>query len=86
MRATIIKIMLLNFTKSPAHSQTVKEWTDQKKTQLECLVKQIAALQSYREVAAKGYAIIHGGLTAIQNIKKGNFSMHSDYFESLKKG
>jgi hypothetical protein len=32
----------------------------------------------------KGYTIAKNGLTAIHNIKKGDFSLHGEYFTSLK--
>jgi hypothetical protein len=65
-------------------AQTVAEWTQQKKTQLDYLLKQVAALRAYTEVAAKGYAIAKQGLTAIKKIKQVEASLHEDYFTSLR--
>jgi hypothetical protein len=65
------------------HAQTWAEWFDQKKSQIEHLVDQIGALEVYAGSLEKGYDIAHSGLTAIHNIKKGDFSLHSDYFSSL---
>jgi hypothetical protein len=68
-----------------AKAQTFSEWFEQKKTQIEYLVNQIAALQVYTNTIEKGYSIAHEGLTIIGNIKKGDFSLHSDYFSSLNR-
>ena len=69
---------------SVAHGQKLAEWTRQKKTQLKYLADQIAALQAYVRVVEKGYSIAKKGLNVIENIKKADFSLHSDYFNSLK--
>src|ERR1700750_1480750 len=66
-----------------AHSQTYDEWFRQKKTQKEYLLQQIAALQTYIGYAEQGYSIVKSGLNLIGNVKKGDFSLHSDYFKSL---
>jgi len=65
-------------------AQNWQEWTQQKKTQIKYLVNQIAAYQVYATYVEKGYAIAKKGLTTIQNIKKGDFSLHDEYFTSLK--
>ena len=69
---------------SGVHAQNWQEWTQQKKTQIKYLVNQIAALQIYATYVEKGYAIAKSGLTAIHTIKKGDFSLHDEYFTSLK--
>ncbi|MDQ2752743.1 MAG: hypothetical protein M3R72_06945 [Bacteroidota bacterium] len=66
-------------------AQNADEWLRQQKTQIKYLVQQIASLQAYALVAEKGYSIAKTGLNAIANIKKGDFTLHSDYFSSLKK-
>jgi len=76
--------ILLMFFNSCAFAQTAAEWTQQKKTQIKYLVQQIAALQVYTTYVEKGYSIAHSGLNMIQDIKKGDFNLHSDYFSSLK--
>ena len=68
-----------------ACAQTAAEWTQQKKTQIKYLLRQIAALQAYALVAEKGYHIARSGLNAIGNIKKGDVSLHTEYLSSLKK-
>ena len=68
-----------------ACAQKAGEWTQQKKTQIKYLLRQIAALQSYAMVAEKGYHIARSGLNAIGNIKKGDVSLHTEYLSSLKK-
>ena len=68
-----------------ACAQKAGEWTQQKKTQIKYLLRQIAALQAYALVAEKGYHIARSGLNAIGNIKKGDVSLHTEYLSSLKK-
>jgi len=79
-----ILTIILIITVSGVNAQNWKEWTQQKKTQIKYLVNQIAALQIYATYVEKGYAITKNGLTAIHNIKKGDFSLHDEYFTSLK--
>jgi hypothetical protein len=68
-----------------AQAQNWQEWMHQKKTQIKYLVNQIAALQIYAGYVQKGYAIAEEGLSAIHNIKRGDFSLHEAYLISLKK-
>jgi hypothetical protein len=79
----LILILLMCFN-SFVYAQTLAEWTQQKKTQIKYLVQQIAALQVYATYVEKGYSIARSGLNMIQDIKKGDFNLHSDYFSSLK--
>lgn len=79
--------LLLLFSLSVAchlDAQTFAEWFQQKKTQKKYLLQQIAALQLYIECAQKGYKIAQGGLSAISDFSKGNFDLHSEYFNSLQ--
>ena len=57
----------------------------QKEKELKCMMQQIAALQTYIAYLQKGYAIAKDGLTFIGDLKDGEFSMHKNYFNSLKK-
>jgi hypothetical protein len=82
MRREVLLIGVLCATVS-VRAQTWAEWFDQKKTQIEYLVNQIGALEVYAGSLEKGYDITHSGLTAIHNIKKGDFSLHTEYFNSL---
>lgn len=83
MKHTMIILLLVsagNFCKA----QTFEEWFKQKETQKKYLIQQIAALQVYSGYVQKGYSIAQKGLTTISNIKKGDFSLHRDFFGSLK--
>jgi hypothetical protein len=53
--------------------------------QREELLKQIAAFKVYIDYAQKGYSIAQKGLSAIGDFKRGEFNLHADYFNSLKK-
>lgn len=79
-----ILTIILIITAFGVRAQNWKEWTQQKKTQIKYLVNQIAALQIYATYVEKGYTITKNGLTAINNIKKGDFTLHDEYFTSLK--
>lgn len=65
-------------------AQTFNELFRQNKTQKKYLIQQIAALQVYIEYAQKGYSIARDGLDAIDNFKRGEFGLHTGYFNSLK--
>lgn len=52
--------------------------------QAEILLKQIAALQIYIGYAQKGYSVAKKGLNTIGDFKRGEFNLHTDYFNSLK--
>jgi hypothetical protein len=65
------------------YSQNAQEWTKQKKTQIQYLVQQIAALQVYLGHLKDGYDIVNKGLNLVGDIKDGNFTDHSTFFESL---
>src|SRR6266542_3497611 len=64
--------------------QTWEEWTQQKETQIKYLIQQIGAQKVYLDYIRKGYGIAQKGLNTIRDIKKGDFNLHSDYFNSLK--
>lgn len=65
-------------------AQTFAEWFQQKATQKKYLLQQIAALQVYIGYAKKGYKIAKEGLNTIGKFTKGEFDLHTDYFNSLK--
>jgi hypothetical protein len=65
-------------------AQTFDEWFRQNETQRKYLIEQIAAFKVYLGYVQKGYAIAQKGLTAISDIKKGDFDLHRDFFGALK--
>jgi len=67
-----------------ANAQTLAEWTQQKETQIKYLLDQIAANKVSIDYLEKGYELSRTGLNTIQNIKKGNFNLHRDFFGSLE--
>lgn len=52
--------------------------------QAEVLLKQIAALKIYIDYAQKGYSVAKKGLNTVSDFKRGEFNLHTDYFNSLK--
>ena len=67
-----------------ANAQTLAEWTQQKETQIQYLLDQIAANKVSIDYLEKGYEIARTGLNSIQNIKNGDFNLHRDFFGSLE--
>ncbi|MCF2496772.1 hypothetical protein [Dyadobacter chenhuakuii] len=84
MMKTILFILTMVFINTTCQAQTFKEWFRQKKTQKKYLIEQIAQLKIYLELTEKGYKIAKEGLTAIGDLKRGEFKLHKNYFDSLK--
>lgn len=80
----ILLFLLLVSAAGGLQAQTFAEWFQQKKTQKKYLLQQIAALQVYISYAQKGYNIAKEGLTTIGGFTRGEFNLHTDYFNSLK--
>ena len=83
MKKILFILIIISFTVH-CYAQTWDEWFNQKKTQIQYLLDQIAANKVYIEYAEKGYKIAQEGLTAIGDIKHGEFNLHLDFFNSLK--
>jgi hypothetical protein len=47
------------------------------------MLEQIAKIELYLQEIKQGYKVVQQGLTTIQNIKKGDFDLHSLFFSSL---
>lgn len=82
MKAILISLLLLGT--ATANAQNWNEWFNQKETKTKYLLKQIAGLKIYLDYAEKGYNIANHGLQTIHSIKKGDFNLHNDFFNSLK--
>lgn len=67
-----------------SYGQTWGEFFDQKKTQKRYLLEQIAALKVYGDYLKKGYQIVDGGISAVRDITRGEFSLHHAFISSLK--
>lgn len=80
----LIILLLLGVFAAESQAQTFSEWFRQKKTQKKYLIQQIAALQVYLGYVNKGYSIIQKGLATIGDLKNGELSLHSNYFNSLR--
>lgn len=76
----IVLLLFSNF----CSAQNLAEWTRQKKTQIEYLSQQVIANKVYIELVQKGYSVAKNGLRVIADIKDGEFSLHKNYFASLK--
>jgi hypothetical protein len=84
MKKTFIILFLLLTALQSVQAQTWSEWTKQKKTQRKYLMQQIAALKVYGGYVREGYRIARKGLNTIGSFKRGEFSLHTDFFNSLK--
>lgn len=84
MKKIITLVLTSTAIYSIVYSQTAEEWTQQKQTQKKYLLQQIAALHTYINYAKKGYDIVNKGINIVRNIKKGDFELHRDFFNSLK--
>ncbi|MEO7214944.1 hypothetical protein [Mucilaginibacter sp.] len=80
----LILMVLLCVTATVCRAQTFAEWFNQKKTQIKYLTQQIVALNAYRGYVEQGYQISKNGLGTITNWTKGDFDLHSGYYNSLK--
>jgi hypothetical protein len=63
-------------------AQNTDEWLRQAKTQRKYLIEQILALRTFSDCMQTGYSIVDQGLTAIENIKKGDLILHETFFHS----
>lgn len=84
MKKIILFLLLFVSAGNSLQAQTFAEWFQQKKTQKKYLLQQIAALQVYIRYAKKGYNIAKEGLATIGGFTRGEFNLHTDYFNSLK--
>ncbi len=66
-----------------AQAQILGGIFSQKSSDLKSVARQIALLQLYIGWVEKGYKIAQVGLTTIGEIKKGEFNLHSVFFNSL---
>lgn len=68
----------------PCHAQTWSEWFKQRSTQRKYLLLQIAKLKVYLDYVKKGNEIVHRGLDLIGDIKHGDLTLHTIFFDHLK--
>jgi hypothetical protein len=80
----ILFVMPILCTVHLLEAQTFSEWFRQKKTQIKYLIEQITAYEVLLDYTTKGYNIAQTGLTFIGDMKKGEFDLHTTYFNSLK--
>lgn len=80
----IFLIGLMSMLVLPVKAQLFREWFRQNATQKRYLIEQIAQLKVYLELTEKGYKIAREGLTTISDIKRGEFKLHRNRFDSLK--
>lgn len=79
----MVVTMILTFSIA-VQAQTFREWFRQKKTQIAYYTEQIAALKAHNELLVDGYNIVRDGLQVAHDLRKGEFDLHHDYFQSLR--
>lgn len=84
IKRTALCILLCVLTLQVAQAQTFAEWFSQKKTQIKYLTQQIAALEQYGSYIKQGYEVSQNGLGNIGGYIKGEHSLHTSYYNSLK--
>ena len=82
MRKLIVLVVFVLWANAGL-AQRAREWFRQNKTQKQYLIEQIAQLRIYLELTEKGYKIAKQGLTSIGDIKRGEFNLHKNRFDSL---
>lgn len=81
MKGVVVMLMLIVFY---ARGIRAQGFFNQKSTQLKRMAEQIAALEVYKEYAKKGYKIVRDGTRTVRDIRRGDFKLHSAFFNSLK--
>jgi hypothetical protein len=75
MKKIVLLLLFAGFLNGNSYAQA---------KQREALLKQIAALKIYIDYAQKGYSVAKKRLNTIGDFKRGEFNLHTDYFNSLK--
>lgn len=51
---------------------------------IQSIIEQIGALETYKDLCSKGYKIVEDGVQSYKTIKGAEYSLHSTYFASLQ--
>ena len=79
----VLNLLLLLYC-ADAKAQLWDELFNQRQTQLKYLAQQIVALKVHIGYIQKGYKIANQGLDFIGKATKGEFTLHGNYFTSLR--
>ena len=80
---TLVIIIFTLFSKL-SFGQKTEEFLNQKETQKKYLLEQLAALKLYAGLLKDGYKVVSNGVTSITHFTKGEFDLHTAFFNSLK--
>lgn len=83
MKKLIVIAVIMGFSQVLL-AQTFAEWFKQKETYRKYNAQNIVNNQIYLEVLKKGYGIYKDGTTTWNNVKNGEFGLHTTFFNSLK--
>ncbi|UII20803.1 hypothetical protein [Fulvivirga ligni] len=81
-KIAFISLIIICVTQVNGQVPNKEEWTNQKKTQIKYLIKQVGLLQLYIGYVKKGYDIVKTGWNTVSNIKNGTFSLDQDYLDT----
>jgi hypothetical protein len=77
-------LMVLGTSALVIRAQGLSNFFSQSEARLKYYAEQIATLQVYIGDAEKGYKIVESGLQTIDQIKNGEFNLHSAFYTALK--
>jgi hypothetical protein len=80
----VVVLMAYGAVSNVVDAQTLKEWFNQKKTQKQYLIEQIAALKVYGDCVWKGYELVGEGLDVVGWFTGQERADHGDFFASLR--
>ena len=83
MKRNILFILLMGMSRM-VRAQDFDEWFEQKKTQLNYLHQQLAAMEAYDQATEQGYGVAQQETDAIAGIQQEDVDQQSAYFSSLK--
>lgn len=77
-------VLVMTLVISNAQAQFFSGFLRQKGANRKLLAQQIVALNVYSGYIKRGYGVAKDGLKLVNDFKDGEFSLHKDYFNSLK--
>jgi hypothetical protein len=82
MRPVFISILIIIVAFDNVEAQNQQEWLQQNRTQRKYLIQQIGALKAFEQSLKIGYQVSTTGLSVIQSIKRVDWNLHHEFFDS----
>ncbi len=80
---TTFFILTLGLLNQHARAQTFDEWWHQKKTRIQYLEQQVAALQAFKNAVEEGYMAVEEGIHSVTDIDEEEHDLHVTYFNKM---